>query len=391
LAGVLGLEFNWVVARLEFGGEAFSRVAVRYRGNGTYLNSLYGPKQSFKVDLAKFAQGPRLAGLRTLNFVNAIPDDSYLHDALGHHVFRELGVPSPRTAFAYLTLNVPGRFTRQPLGLYVLIENVDADFAADRFGSREVPIFKPVTTELFAFLGDDWDAYAPIYDLKTKATPQQLDRVIAFARFVSEADDLEFARRLGDYLDLDAFAGFLAGHVLLSSYDGFLSNGQNFYLYLDPRSNRFGFVPWDQDHGWGEFGYVATADRRERASIWQPSTYRNRFLDRVLGVETFRALYRERLERAVAGPFTVERLFPQIDQLGAIIRPAVAAESDFRLKRFDLALSTNWVAGPRDGAPEGPRSPVHQIKRFLTQRVQSVRDQLGGTAEGEILMRERRR
>jgi hypothetical protein len=385
LAGVLGIDFNWVEAQLDFAGLDFSKVAVRYRGNGTYINSLFGPKQSFKVEINKFTKGQKLAGVHTLNFVNAIPDDSYLRDALAEQLFRDLGVPAPRTAYAYLTLDVPGVFARQPLGLYVLIENIDGDFATDRFGSKTVPIFKPVTPYLFKDLGPDWKAYADIYDLKTRANPEQLDRLIQFARLVTNADDVEFARRLTEFLDLEEFAAFVAGHVLLASYDGFLSNGQNFYLYLDPRSNKFGFIPWDQDHSWGEFGYVATADRRERASIWQPNAHKDLFLQRVLKIEAFRALYRRQLDNALAQHFTADRLYSQIDHLASLIRPAVAAESDFRLKRFDLSISTNWIKGSRDGEPEGPKSPVHQIKRFIANRAKSIRDQLDGKAEGVVL------
>jgi hypothetical protein len=70
------------------------------------------------------------------------------------------------------------------------------------------------------------------------------------------------------------------------------------------------------------------------------------------------------------------------------VRPAVAAESDFRLKRFEIAISTNWVSGPRDTPPgdfrskEGARAPAHQIKRFIQNRTKSVRDQLDGKEEG---------
>ena len=387
LAGAVGIDFNWAHSRLEFAGLTFPDVAARYRGNGTYVDSLYGPKQSFKVDLNKFTKGQNLAGIHTLNFVNAIPDSSYMHDALAQQLFRDLGVPSPRTAYAYLSMDTPGKFTNQALGLYILVENVDADFAADRFGSKTVPIFKPVTTDLFKDLGDDWKAYADIYDLKTKATPAQLQRVIQFARLVTSAADAEFARRLEEFLDLDEFAAFLAGHVLTSSYDGFLSDGQNFYIYLDPRSNKFGFIPWDHDHGWGEFGLVGTTDRRERASIWEPCSYDHRFAERVLKVESFRAVYRRRLERAVAEQFTVERLFPQIDRLTSVIRPAIAAGSDYRLRRFDQAVSTNWLSGPADRQSQGPRGPAHQLKRFITNRVKSLHDQLDGKAEGEILKR----
>ncbi len=387
LAGVLGYDFNWAKGNLEFAGQNFPDVAARFRGNGTYVNSLFANKQSFKVDLDKYKKGQTLGGVHTLNFLNTIADNSYLHDSLGEQLFRDLGVPGPRTAYAYLTVHAPGTLTNQALGLYVLMENIDADFAADRFKNKATPIFKPVTPHLFKDLGDKWKSYEEIYDLKTKATPEQLDRVVQFSKLLTHADDNEFARRLPDFLDLDEFAGFLAGHVLLSSYDGFLANGQNYYIYLHPDSNKFGFISWDQDHAWGEFPYVGTADSREKASFWEPSSYDNRFLTRVLKVEAFRTIYRSRLETALTNYFNPDYLFPRIDHLASLIRPAVAAESDFRLKRFDQAVSTNWVAGPRDGGMEGPKSPVHQIKRFVINRTQSIREQLDGKSKGRILRR----
>ena len=105
-------------------------------------------------------------------------------------------------------------------------------------------------------------------------------------------------------------------------------------------------------------------------------------------VGAFREIYRRRLDTALADLFTVPRLYQQVDQVASLIRPAVAAESDFRLKRFDLAVSTNWLKGPRDGAPEGPRAPVHQIKRFIANRAHSVREQLDDKAQGVVLCRD---
>ncbi len=384
LAGVLGFEFNWAEARLNFAGERFDRVGVRYRGNGTYLNSLYGNKQSLKLDVNKFVKTNQLAGIHELNFLNTVVDYSYLHDVLAEDLFRQLGAIGPRTAYAYVTLD-PGTGKDEPRGLFVAIENIDSDFAEHRFGTRKAPIFKPVTYDLFEDLGDNWSAYEKIYDLKTKASDEQRQRVIDFAKLVSHASDEEFARRLPEFLDFDEFAAFLGGHVLLSSYDGFLVNGQNFYVYLDPRSNKFGFVPWDQDHSWGDFGHIGTNEQRETASIWEPAIYDFRFLKRVMKVEAFRAAYRSKLESALANSFSKEVLYPKIDDMAKRIRPAVAAESTFRVKRFDQAISDEWLPGPRDGAAEGPDAPVHQIKRFIINRIQSVRDQLDGKSEGHRL------
>lgn len=385
LAGVMGYDFQWTGARLDFADVTLPEVSARFRGNGTYIQSLYGHKQSFKIDLNKRVKGQSLGGVHTLNYVNMVPDYSCLHDALGEQFFRDLGVPGPRTAYSYLSVDVPGKFTNQAFGLYLLVENIDSDFASDRFGTKKTPIFKPVGYDLFNYLGEEWKPYADMYDIKTQAKPEQLGRLIDFARLVTKADDAEFARRLPEFLDMEEFAGFLGGHVLLSSYDGFLANGQNYYLYLHPQSGKFGFISWDQDHGWGEFGYIGTADKRERASIWRPSAYRNHFLDRVLKVPAFREIYRLKLEGALANLFTVSRINGQIDALAAIVRPAVAAENDFRLSRFDQAVSGKWLEGPRDGQPEGPDSPAHQMKRFVANRVKSVRAQLDGKEEGVIL------
>jgi spore coat protein CotH len=295
-----------------------------------------------------------------------------------------LGALGPRTTYAYITVDT-GDARDTPRGLFVAVENIDGDYAERRFGTRKAPIFKPVTYDLFQDLGDDWAAYEKIYDLKTKATPEQTQRVIDFAKLVTHATDEEFARRLPEFLDLDEFAAFLAGHVLLSSYDGFLANGQNYYVYLDPRSNKFGFVPWDQDHAWGDFGHVHTTAEREDASIWRPALYDFKFLKRVMADAAFKEIYRAKLEKALENAFSKEVLYAKIDSLAERIRPAVAAESDFRLKRFEAAVSDKWVDGPRDGPPEGPDAPTHQIKRFIENRVKSVRDQLDGKSKGHVL------
>src|SRR6185503_4629098 len=250
VAGVLGFEFDWTHANFEIGGVAFTNAAVRVKGN---IRSLFRPNCSFKVDLNKYVRGQKLGGLDELTFDSLVWDYSCLGEALGFELFRDAGVPASRTAYAWLTESVAGLSERKPLGLYLMVEPVDNEFAAGRFGSKQTPVFKPVTYNLFEYLGEDWSAYAPIYDLKTEATPAQKQHVIEFARLVSSGTDAAFAARAGDFLDLDAFARFLAVQVLLSNYDSILADGQNFYMVLDPRSNKLGFIPWDLDAAWGTF------------------------------------------------------------------------------------------------------------------------------------------
>jgi RNA polymerase sigma factor (sigma-70 family) len=382
VAGVLGFEFDWTHASFEFGGVAFTNVAARVKGN---VRSLYEPTRAYKVDLNKFVPGQKLGGLDELTFNSLISDDSCLGEALAYEFFREAGVPAPRTAYAWLSASVTTQWEQKPLGLYLMVEVVDNEFAAERFGSKATPIFKPVTYELFKYLGGEWPAYAPIYDLKTKATPEQQRRVIDFARLVSSATDAEFAARVGEFLDLDEFARFLAGQVLVPCYDGILSDGQNFYMYLDPRSNKFGFIPWDLDSAWGLIWIASTAEQA-RASIWHPWMGENRFIERVMAAEEFRRIYRSHLEDFLARLYVPDRLHRRIDEIAAVIRDPIAAQSAFRLNRFEQAVGLKPVRPSSGERPFGPNHPgVHEMKRFIDQRAESVRRQLDGKSSGMIL------
>lgn len=379
--GVLGFEFDWTHANFEFGGLPFTNVAARVKGN---LRSLSLPHRAYKVDLNKFVPGQKLAGLDELSFNSLLWDYSCLAEPLAYEFFRDAGLPAPRTAYAWLTTTVTTQWERKPLGLFVMVEAVDNEFVAARFGSKATPLFKPVTYNLFEFLGHNWSAYAPIYDLKTKADPEQRQRLIDFARLVSSAADPEFAARLGDFLDLDQFARFLAAQVLLPNYDGLLSNGQNFYLYLDPRSNKFGFIPWDLDAAWG-MSWIATTAEEARASIWHPWMGQNRFLERLLALDDFRRLYRSHLEDFLARLYQPDRLHRRIDEIAAVIRPPIAAQSAFRLDKFEQTVGLKPIHPSPGENPNTLNWPAPDLKHFIQKRATSVRHQLDGTSSGLIL------
>jgi RNA polymerase sigma factor (sigma-70 family) len=381
VVGVLGFEFDWTRANFELGGVAFTNIAARVKGN---VRSLYQATRAYKVDLNKFVPDQKLGGRDELTFKSLVWDYSCLGAALGYEFFREAGVPAPRTAYAWLSISVATQWEQRPLGLYLMEEAVDNEFAAERFGSKATPVFKPVTYNLFEDLGDEWSAYAPIYDLKTKATPEQQRRVIDCARLVSSATDAEFAARVGDFLDLDELARFLACEVLLPCYDGILSDGQNFYMYLDPRSNKFGFIPWDLDSAWGAI-WIAPKAEQEQASIWHPWLGENRFIERVLAVEKFRGIYRAHLEDFLSRLYVPDRLYRRIDEIAAVIRDPIAAQSALRLDKFEQAVGWKPVHRSPGELRDTFNRPAHELKRFIDHRAESVRRQLEGKSKGLIL------
>ncbi len=386
LAGILGVDLPWSRGDVRVGDAVLTNVAARFKGNGTFVASVRGYKRPFKLDLNDFVPEQRLAGRHTLNLHNLAADRTYLCDTLACEFFRAAGLPAPRTAFARVRLTVEGRFEDRLLGLYVLVENPDSQWAREQFGVPGVALFKPVTPDLFADLGDDWAEYEPIYDPKTKVTPAQQRRLIALVKLVSQPDDARFADRIGELVDLPEFARFLAGQVLLANYDSILSNGQNFLLYLDPRTDRFGFIPWDHDHSWGQFGLIGSAQDRAHASIRQPWLGENRFLGRMMQVPEVRQLYEAELKRLREELFQPERLSRRLDELVARVRPLIAEESSLKLFEFDAAVAAPRPAGSQTNAFPGFRQSL-PLKEFFATRAASVDAQLAGREEGVVLQR----
>ena len=293
---VMGIDFPSVRAELEFDDRTLPDVSVRYKGNGTFLQLRSTLKRSLKVDLNKGFPGRKLHGVTKLNFHNNVTDASWMNEVLSYRLFRDAGVPAPRTAYARVYVTVPGKYEREYLGLYSLVENLDNSFARRQFGTKKGVLFKPVATEIFTDMGDDWSAYRQAYDPKTAGSEEETSRVIAFCKLVSHADDAEFVPRLDEFLDLDAFARFMAVTTWLSTFDSLLAMSQNYVVYLHPRTHKFQFLPWDLDHSFGQFYPIGTQEQRENLSIHQPWAGANRFLERVFQVDAFKRRYLADLE-----------------------------------------------------------------------------------------------
>jgi spore coat protein H len=401
MAGMAGLDYPTVHGDVTFNSWPFPGCTLRYKGNNTFMDARGTLKRSLKVDLNDAYPGRRLGGATKLNLHNNVADPSWMNEPLSYQLFREAGVPAPRTSYARVYLSVPGQFDHQYLGLYSIVENIDNAFARDRFGTTRGAIFKPVVRSPFDDLGDSWSEYRQAYDPKTPVSDREAARVIAFAKFVSHASDADFAARVGEFLDLDEFARFMAVTVWLSNTDSLLGMGQNYVVYLHPMTGLFLFLPWDLDHSFGQF--MSGPGGSAQLDIQKPWTGSIRFLERVFAVPRFGQLYFGYLREFSRTIFQPAQIRHQVDVLAPILRTAVAEESSEKAARFDRAVANPSAAaapgssptarldpfpapppdgvGPRGlGGPAGPGGVGGSIKSFVDARAQSVAEQLSAAA-----------
>ena len=86
-------------------------------------------------------------------------DPSKCRETLGYAMYRAAGVPAPRTALAEVRLTVPGKYDKELLGVYTVVEEVDKPFLRDHFGTDKGLLMKPEGLRDFEDQGDDWDRY----------------------------------------------------------------------------------------------------------------------------------------------------------------------------------------------------------------------------------------
>ena len=229
---VFGTEFPVARAAISTDGRTVEDVAIRYKGNSTYLATARNLKRSLKIEIDHFDAEKRFLGLKTLNFHCGAHDPSKLREVLAYEIYGEAGVPAPRTAFAEVFLTVPGKFDKEFLGLYTFIEPVNKSFLKAHFKSDKGLLMKPEKLRGLDYLGDDWAKYKDTYQPKRDATKAEIERVTSFLKLVNQGTDERFAKEIAGYLDTDSFLKFLAATAMIANLDSFFTIGHNYYLSL---------------------------------------------------------------------------------------------------------------------------------------------------------------
>jgi hypothetical protein len=379
VVGAFGGKIPISHADLKFEGRNFPSAQIRYKGNGT-LYEAKGLKRSFKIDLDAGFPSRDLADVSKLTLHNLVTDGSYMNDVLVYRLFRDAKVPASRTSYVRIYATVPDSLDNQYLGLYLLVETVDNNFAKYWYGTKKGALFKPVTPHLFKYRGDDWKLYNQSYDPKTTLSPEAKNRIIETCKFVTNASDEEFALRLSEYFDLDNLARYLAINVWVCDIDGIFGPGQNFYIYLHPKTMQISFIPWDHDHSFGQMAR-GSQELRENLSIEKPWMWPSRFLERVYADEQFKKLYYQYLKEFNETILKPERLMAQMKEIIPTIRPSIQEESAAQLRRFDIVAGITPDLKDTTKVFEGlpPKFP----REFIPARHKGVANQLNGKSKGE--------
>ena len=368
---LFGVEFPWARGSVTVEGKTINGVGIRYTGNASYMASAGGLKRSFVVNLDR-ADGALLYGLHAFGLQSGALDTTKAREALALALFRDAGIPAPRTALAEVTLTVAGEHQKAYLGLYTLVEPVDRAFLKDRFHTEGGLLLKPQGMRGLDFLGDDWAKYRDPYRPLTEPAPADAKRLIEFVRLVQKGDDEQFRKEIFSYLDVDRFLRFMAVQALIANADGFFTLSYNYFLFLDPSTNRFVFLPGDQELSFANFMMMGSAEQLMDMSLSRPYSEPNRLADRLLAIPAVRESHQKILKELATTVFRKERLIADVAAIERVAKPILEREVAARTERAEPPAGF--------GPPGGPAAP--DLKTFAEKRSISVADQLAGKKDG---------
>lgn len=381
--GSFGFEFEYVKADVELGDLKLKNVGLRFKGNGTYMLSGASRKRPFKIDFDRFVDGQKFHGMQQLNLHNNVMDPTHVRQALSYRVFEAAGIVSPRTAFAEVTLTIDGECDREPLGLYTLVEEIDKAFLRRRFQTDKGMLLKPEGTQGLEYKGEDWAAYS-WFEPKSKPKKAEAQRLIDLTRLIHKADDEQFRREIGSLLDTDQFAGFLAANTLLANMDSFLTQVHNYYVYLNPKTNKFVFLPWDMDLSMGAFFMAGSAEQLQDLSISHPHVGENKLIERLLAWDEFDRTYRDQLRQLTETCFGEKgETTKSLPVVQVALKELIAQET----KRAAEAQAKQGPGGFGPGFGPGPGGPdmfggQPSLEIFFAKRRESITAQLAGKSKG---------
>lgn len=181
------------------------------------------------------AEGRAYQGMTELS---VRPGSPVLNEAMALSLTAETDQPTQRYAYTVYSVNDSATTTR------LVLEHPDDTYANSLFDSNGY-LYKADASSRLEYVGDDQSSYSGQFKQINAVGTGNLQPLINFSRWLDSASDEEFDARLGEWVDVDLFARYLATQNLLVNGDDMAGPGQNYYLWYDLDTEKMSVISWD--------------------------------------------------------------------------------------------------------------------------------------------------
>ncbi|OGO17496.1 MAG: hypothetical protein A2Z14_17275 [Chloroflexi bacterium RBG_16_48_8] len=321
-------------------GERIKSVGLSLKGNASLDAS--GEKKSWKIDTDLFVEGQEFKNLKQLLFHNNFTDPSMLREKMAYDMMRFAGLPSSHVV--YVELYIDFEDDDQPpiyWGIYSMVERLDRKYLANNFGrdSQHGNLYKADAwfeqgAADLAYYGENIADYPKprgevAYGLQTNLEYLDYSDIIHLCYVIDGVaydSPEDFASALEEAFNVDSYLRYIA--VLLTSLnlDTYPYTGNNYFLYHNPTTDLFEFLPWDMNNSWGHFAGGANFPLFGEVERIGPLEYAPLFT-KVFEVDPYRQDYMAYVDLLLRYWFNKENVTSQAELWHDLIRPYLTKET----------------------------------------------------------------
>jgi hypothetical protein len=313
--------------------DSFEQIGFRLRGN----TSRYAQKKSFRLSWNTFVPGRKYFAMEKINLNGEHNDPSSLRAVSNFEWYRQLGLIASRATHAKVYIN------DQYYGLYSCLENYDEEFALSRFGSKEGNLYKCTFPANLNYLGPNPDAYkfdhgnGRAYDLRNQSNSDDYSDLALFIDRLNNTSEEDFLCSMDSLFQINQYLKYLAVDVLIGNWDGPVYNMNNFYLYNDPSTGKFEYLPYDLDNTLG-IDWVNRNWQNRDLYQWGHETQYRPLYERMMLHPVLRARYTYFLKNLLQTHFTNANLSTFLWDRRDHIASAVQ-EDPYKIKDYGYTYS----------------------------------------------------
>jgi spore coat protein CotH len=229
--------------------------------------------------------------------------------------------------------------------LYVISEILDEGYLAKYFENANGVLYKAEVGSTLSYVDDNPSSYARSFSQETRENDADLAPLIAFTRFLDQSDDATFASDLPKWLDVDAFASYLALNNLLVNTDSMLGMNNNYYLYYDETSKQFTLLMWDANESMGKLGgstsydlYFSNTGGRPGGNPGGGMGGENVLMERFMANATFKALYEQKLKEIYQQAFVSGAMAADVERYSTLIHSVNDERALVEINAYDQAV-----------------------------------------------------
>ncbi|MBI9051192.1 MAG: CotH kinase family protein [Anaerolineaceae bacterium] len=302
---------------------------IGFRMRGQFSMRMSGEKKPWKINTDAYIADQEFNNLRQLLFVNAIGDETLMKEMLAYDMMHFAGIPSSHISYVEVWIDItddtsPAEFW----GVYTMIERVDRKFLSSRFGTdaKDGNLYKASHAQRgpmdLAYYGPSIESYPTqdgqyAYGKENNEEEADYSDIVELCYVIdgaTYATPEEFATALEEVFNVDGYLRYQAVTDLTMNWDSYQNTGNNFYLFNNPTTGKFEWIPWDLTWG-GEANMTIMQSSVVGISEHAP------LFDNVFEVERYRKQYSAYLDLLMRNYFNEAQIYQKTYQYHELITP----------------------------------------------------------------------